>query len=71
MAHNPIYWQERLTPVGNRITTLGRLAEMAMFNLDRTSEESQKTGQTLLLDAAAEAEQLHTLLKELVEELAR
>lgn len=66
-----LMWTERLAPLGQRIVTLSRLLDMASHQMDRTNVEAQKSGQALLLDAAAQSEQLHAQLKELVEELAR
>lgn len=60
--------QETLVALSTRTHTFSQLLEMAGYRLTRTNPVDREVGETLLLEAAAEAETLHLELKKLIEE---
>lgn len=54
-----------------RVISVARLMEQSRENLVASSAQRQEAGKLLLLDAAAQAEQLSQDLRQVVEELAK
>ncbi len=63
--------KETLEMLSSRISSFSQLLEAANNRLGRTNAVDRETGEKLLLEAATEAETIHTELKGLLEERAR
>jgi hypothetical protein len=63
--------KEILEQLGSRTHTFTQLLEMSAYRLSRTNAVDRDTGEKLLLEAAAEAETIHLVLRTLIEERAR